>query len=72
MEKYEISIEEVMSNWNSLNAVLSGLSINQIKELMDYEKKHQNRTNILKRLHQRYTTLNTKKERDELLKNSND
>ena len=72
MEKFEITIEKVMSNWSSLNAVLSGLTIDEIKELINYEKKNQNRSNILKRLHQRYTTLNTKKERDELLKGSND
>ena len=71
MEKYEITIEKVMANWNSVNAVLTGMTIEQVKELIKYEQLHQNRSNILKRLHQRYTTLNTKKERDELLRDSN-
>ena len=72
MGKYEITIDKIMANWNSVNTVLSSMTIEQIQDLIDYEKKHQNRSNILKRLHQRYTTLNTKKERDELLKDSND
>ena len=71
MEKYEISIDKIMANWNSVNAVLTGMTIEQVKELITYEKKNQNRFNILKRLHQRYTTLNTKKERNELLRDSN-
>ena len=71
MEKYEITIEKVMANWNSVNAVLTDMTIEQVKELITYEKKNQNRFNILKRLHQRYATLNTKKERNELLRDSN-
>lgn len=55
-------------NWRSMIAVLSDLTEEQLKAALDAELKTHKRPAIARRLHQRYSTMRTARERVELLK----
>ena len=58
--------------WRSLNKKLNTLSESEVLELLEHEKKTENRLTVLTRLHQRYNTLRVARERLELLINAHD
>jgi hypothetical protein len=53
-------------NWRELNEALPLLTEEQVKEMLEVEKAGPRRPTSLLRLHQRYTTLRTAREREEL------
>lgn len=55
-------------SWRKLNDTLSTKTEAEIAALLAFELKGLKRVSILERLHQRYTTLRTTRERIELLK----
>lgn len=55
-------------NWRELDRKLSALDENEVKALLDEEMAGPRRTAIVERLHQRYASLRTTRERLELLK----
>ena len=57
----------VLNNWRDLNEGLSELREDQVKEMLDYELVNGQRKTVIERLHQRYTTLRAKREREELV-----
>ena len=60
--------EHLLKTWNGLNRELADLSEQDVRELLIYEKAHQNRNHMLKRLHQRFSTMRQERELEELLK----
>lgn len=56
-----------LKNWNSLTNKLSLFNEEEVKEMLNYEIKNAARVSILERLHQRYSTLRTNRERRDLL-----
>lgn len=57
----------VLHNWTELQARLTDLREDQVKELLDYELETSQRPSFVERLHQRYNTLRVSRERAELL-----
>jgi hypothetical protein len=57
-----------MLSWRKLNDQLSSMTEAQVLELLDFERKGPKRVVVLERLHQRYSTLRTARERAEILK----
>jgi hypothetical protein len=55
-------------NWRYLNQHLSGMTEQQVHDLLEQERKTLRRVTILERLHQRYTVLRAARERMEILK----
>ncbi len=56
-----------LANWRDFNALLADIPEQNIKEMLIYEIKHKNRKSFVSRLHQRYNTLRTMREREELM-----
>lgn len=54
-------------DWRSLTASLSQMKEDDIKRLLDQEMARHKRPAIVRRLHQRYSTLRTMRERAELM-----
>jgi len=54
--------------WRTLHAKLSQLSEQEVKTALDHERHTLKRASIMQRLHQRYCTLRTARERIEILK----
>ena len=54
-------------NWRELNAQLSGLKEDAVKELLDHERINRRRKSFLERLHQLFTMLRAERERAEIL-----
>ena len=52
--------------WRSLNTVLHTLSVQEVLDLLEDEKKHARRAMVLTRLHQRYSLLRMTRERSAL------
>jgi hypothetical protein len=57
-----------MLTWRVLNHKLSALTEEEVLRLLNEEKTIHRRVVVLERLHQRYSTLRTNRERIELLK----
>lgn len=57
-----------MLTWRRLNDQLSTMSEQEVLDLLNEERQNGRRVTVLERLHQRYTTLRTARERAELLK----
>ena len=55
-------------NWRSMIAVLSTLTEDELKQVLDVELETHKRPAIARRLHQRYSAVRTARERVELLK----
>ena len=55
-------------NWRKLNKEIALMSEDQVLDLLNQERAGAKRISILERLHQRYTTLRTSRERMELFK----
>lgn len=56
-----------MHTWRSLNKVLTTLSEEELKELLDEEIAGGRRMKLIERLHQRYNILRVARERKQLL-----
>lgn len=56
-----------MHTWRSLNKVLTTLSEEKLKELLDEEIAGARRMKLIERLHQRYNILRVARERKQLL-----
>ena len=54
-------------NWREINKVLPTLDEDTVKRMLDDERKGEQRTTVLVRLHQRYTILRATRERTEIL-----
>ena len=54
-------------HWRSLTASLNQMSETEVKMLLDREMARHKRPAIVRRLHQRYSTLRTARERAELM-----
>ena len=57
-----------LANWRDFNDLLATIPEADLKEMLVYEVKHENRKSFVERLHQRYNTVRTMRERDELMK----
>ena len=55
-------------NWRSMIAVLSTLTEDELKQVLDVELKTYKRPAIARRLHQRYSAMRTARERVEIIK----
>ena len=58
---------EALKNWRVFNTLLSHIPEKEVKEMLVYEIKHKKRKSFISRLHQRYNTLKTMREREELM-----
>ena len=63
------NITKCLTNWTKFNEVLNTLTEAEAKEALIIEMKHDNRKSFVERLHQRYNTLRTMREREELMRN---
>jgi len=54
-------------NWRQLNQVLPTLDEDTVKQMLEDERKGEQRVTVLVRLHQRYTILRAARERMEIL-----
>jgi uncharacterized protein YbgA (DUF1722 family) len=56
-----------LKDWRTLNHHLHEFREDQVLVLLEHEKKHSRRINVLERLHARYNSLRVSRERAELL-----
>lgn len=63
------NITKCLTNWTKFNEVLNTLTEAEAKEALIIEMKNDNRKSFVERLHQRYNTLRTMREREELMRN---
>ena len=61
------NLKDLLKTWRSLNHSMHLLNEAQLKELLDMELAGKRRYEVLKRLHQRYSTERTNRERIEIL-----
>lgn len=61
-------MKRALANWRDFNDLLATIPEDDLKEMLEYEMQHENRKSIVSRLHQRYNSVRTMRERDELLK----
>jgi hypothetical protein len=54
-------------NWRDLNKALPTLDEDTVRRMLEDERKGEQRTTVLVRLHQRYTILRAARERSEIL-----
>lgn len=59
--------EAALSHWAQLNSVLPALNEKQVEVLLVWELYHRRNPAIIRRLHQRFSTLRTAREREWLL-----
>lgn len=57
----------VITSWKELISVLGTLSEQELKDTINFEVSTYKRKNVIARLHQRYTKLKAKREREELI-----
>ena len=55
-------------NWRSMIAVLSTLTEDELKQVLDVELETYKRPAIARRLHQRYSAMRTARERAEIMR----
>ena len=55
-------------NWRSMIAVLSTLTEDELKQVLDVELETYKRPAIARRLHQRYSAMRTARERGEIMR----
>lgn len=60
---------KALSNWRDFNDLLATIPEADVKEMLVFEVKHENRKSFVERLHQRYNTLRVGRERGELMGN---
>ena len=65
----EARVQQLLKSWRTLHEPdgLNTLTEGQVKFLIDYESTHEARAVMLLRLHGRYNTLRTRREKAELL-----
>lgn len=56
-----------LGHWAVVSKTVGSLTEDQVRDLITWELQHKRRNEVLKRLHQRYTTLRAKRERKLLL-----
>lgn len=56
-----------LKDWRSLNHHMHSLREDQVLEMLEHEKKHARRPNVLERLHARYNSLRVARERVEIM-----
>lgn len=56
-----------LASWHELNKHLNHLSEQDLKEMLVHEAANRRRSDVLTRIHQRFTAIRTKRERKELL-----
>jgi hypothetical protein len=56
-----------MLSWRKLNDQLSGMTEQQVLDMLNAERQNARRISVLERLHQRFTTLRAARERAEIL-----
>ena len=59
--------EMILKSWHTLNEVLNELREDQVKSLLEYEMEYKCRSDIVWRLHQRFSKLRAVRERKELM-----
>jgi hypothetical protein len=59
---------KALSNWRDFNDLLATIPEADLKEMLVYEVKHENRKSFVERLHQRYNSVRIMRERGELMK----
>ena len=59
---------KALSNWRDFNDLLATIPENNLKEMLVHEVHNENRKSFVERLHQRYNTVRTMREREELMK----
>jgi len=59
---------KALGNWRDFNDLLATIPEDDLKEMLVYEVKHENRKSFVERLHQRFNTVRTMREREELMK----
>jgi hypothetical protein len=57
-----------LANWRDFNDLLTTIPEKDLREMLVYEIAHENRKSFVERLHQRYNTVRTMREREELMK----
>ena len=62
------TMTKALANWRDFNDLLGTIPEADLKEMLLYEVKHENRKSFVERLHQRYNTVRTMREREELMK----
>lgn len=58
---------KALSNWRDFNFHLATIPENEVKEMLAYEIKHENRKSFVTRLHQRYNALRVVRERAQIM-----
>ena len=56
-----------LNGWAELNRVISSFSEEQINTMLEHELANKRRKTFVRRIHERLTTMRTKREREELL-----
>ena len=59
---------KALGNWRDFNDLLATIPEADLREMLVYEVKHENRKSFVERLHQRFNTVRTMREREELMK----
>ena len=59
---------KALGNWRDFNNLLATIPEADLREMLVYEVKHENRKSFVERLHQRFNTVRTMREREELMK----
>ena len=59
---------KALSNWRDFNDLLATIPENDLKAMLVHEVHNENRKSFVERLHQRYNTVRTMREREELMK----
>jgi hypothetical protein len=60
-------LQNALNSWRELNHVLHAIPEDELKVMLDHEVLNAKRIAVVERLHQRYCTLRTSRERMELL-----
>ena len=59
---------KALANWRDFNDLLATIPEDDLREMLVYEVKHENRKSFVERLHQRFNTVRTMREREELMR----
>lgn len=60
--------DDILASWKKLNKQIAQLPESRVKALLEIERANKRRPMVLRRLHQRYSALRSKRERTELRK----
>jgi len=63
----EKMITETLMNWNTLHSRIMSFNEKQLQVLLEAERNRDNRRHIVLRLHQRFCSIRTRREREDLL-----